>query len=207
MIKEACVGSIQEAILAERNGANRIELCDNLIEGGTTPSYGCIKHSVETLSIPVFVMIRPRGGDFHYSEDEIITMKEDILMAKQLGAPAVVFGALTKDGDLDIPTLSLLVEAAKPMSMTFHKAIDEMKDPVSVIPTLIDLGFDRILTSGKETTAVEGTDLLNKMIEKAGDKLTIVAAGKITLHNVEDCSKTIKTTEFHGKQIVPGINL
>lgn len=206
MIKEACVGSIQEAILAEKNGADRIELCDNLIEGGTTPSYGCIKHSVETLSIPVFVMIRPRGGDFHYSEVEIATMKEDILMAKKLGAPGVVFGALTEEGDLDIPTLSCFVEAAKPMHITFHKAIDEIEDPSSVIPKLIELGFDRILSSGKESTALEGASLLNEMIAKADKKLIIVAAGKVSFSNVQECSNKIHTDEFHGKQIVPGIN-
>lgn len=206
MIKEACVGSIQEAILAERNGADRIELCDNLIEGGTTPSYGCIKHSVKILKIPVFVMIRPRSGDFYYSEAEIATMKEDILVAKKLGALGVVFGALTKEGDLDTPTLSLLVEAAKPMRITFHKAIDEMEDPVSAIPKLIELGFHRILTSGKETTALEGSSLLNKMIKKADKKLIIVAAGKVSFSNVQQCSKMIYTDEFHGKQIVPGIN-
>lgn len=206
MIKEACVGSIQEAILAEKNGADRIELCDNLIEGGTTPSYGCIKHSVETLNIPVFVMIRPRGGDFHYSEIEIETMKEDILMAKKLGAPGVVFGALTEEGDLDIPTLSRFVEVAKPMHITFHKAVDEMEDPTSVIPKLIELGFDRILTSGKESTALEGASLLNEMIAKAEKKLIIVAAGKVSFSNVQECSDKIHTDEFHGKQIVPGIN-
>ncbi len=202
MIKEACVGSIQEAILAEKNGANRIELCDNLIEGGTTPSYGCMKVALKSLNIPIFPMIRPRGGNFCYTKEEIETMKEDILMAKKLGIPGVVFGALTSNGELDIPNLQYLMEAAKPMQTTFHKAIDEMNFPLKAIPQLIGLGFDRILTSGKKEKALEGVELLNEMIEVANEKIIIVAAGKVNFKNIEECSSKIHTNEFHGKQIV-----
>lgn len=202
MIKEACVGSLQEAILAETLGADRIELCDNLAEGGTTPSYGCMKLALEHLSIPIFPMIRPRGGNFCYSQREILSMKEDILVAKQLGMPGVVFGALTEEGELDIPNLKILVEAAKPMQITFHKAIDEVKNPLACIPTLIDLGFDRILSSGTSPTALEGSELLNAMLAKAEGKLILVAAGKVSKENLSLCQEKIHTTEFHGKQIV-----
>lgn len=202
MIKEACVGSLHEAILAEKNGADRVELCDNLLEGGTTPSYGCIKMAIRHLNIPIFLMIRPRGGDFCYAKEEIENMKEDILMAKSLGVPGVVFGALTKNKELDIPALEYLMEAAKPMKTTFHKAIDEIEDPLGAIPKLIDLGFDRILTSGKKEKALEGISLLNQMIEKAEGKIIIVAAGKVNFKNLVECSHKIHTDEFHGKQIV-----
>lgn len=202
MIKEACVGSISEALLAEKCGANRIELCDNLSEGGTTPSYGTIKQAIHLLNIPILVMIRPRGNDFCYSEAEINTMLEDIKICKQLGVPGVVFGALTKEKELDLPALTRLVKEAKPMKITFHKAIDEMENPLKAIPSLIDLGIDRILSSGKEETALEGQEMLNQMIQLAKSHITIVAAGKVTSDNLELCSEKIHTEEFHGKQIV-----
>lgn len=206
MIKEACVGSLEDALKAQKNGANRIELCDNLLEGGTTPSYGCIKKCLEYLSIPVFVMIRPRGGNFEYTDIEVASMKEDIFLAKKLGVPGVVFGALTKDKKLDMKTLSELVETAKPMEITFHKAIDELEDPFCAIPELINLGFSRILSSGKRDTALEGVDTLNRMITIADRKLTLVVAGKVTSKNLDLCASKIKAVEFHGKKIVPGIN-
>lgn len=202
MIKEACVGSFQEAVLVEKNGADRIELCDNLLEGGTTPSYGCMKMAVQYLNIPIFVMIRPRGGDFCYTKEEIESMKEDILVAKSLGVQGIVLGVLTKDRELDLSSLQYLIEAAKPMKITFHKAIDEMENPLEAIPKLIELGCNRILTSGKQERALEGVPLLNKMIEKANGKIIIVAAGKVTSENIKECSEKIHTDEFHGKKIV-----
>lgn len=202
MIKEACVGSFQEAVLAEKNGANRIELCDNLLEGGTTPSYGCMKMAAQYLNIPIFVMIRPRGGDFCYTKEEIESMKEDILIAKSLGIQGIVLGVLTQNKELNLSSLQYLIEAAKPMKLTFHKAIDEMENPLEAIPKLIELGFHRILTSGKKERALEGVSFLNKMIEKSKGKIIIVAAGKVTSENIEECSEKIHTNEFHGKQII-----
>ena len=202
MIKEACVESLVDAIEDEKRGADRIELCDNLSQGGTTPSYGTIKVALSTLKIPVFPIIRPRGGDFYYTPAEIEVIKEDIKVCKSLGAKGVVLGLLTKDKKIDFEVLSQLVELAKPMEVTFHKAIDELEDPTLVIDDLINLGVKRILSSGTKPTALEGKDMLNKMIEKAGDRLTIVVAGKVTKEILPEVSSLIPAKEYHGKVIV-----
>lgn len=202
MIKEACVESLIDALEAEKRGADRIELCDNLSQGGTTPSYGTIKVALSTLKIPVFPIIRPRGGDFYYTPDEIEVIKEDIKVCKSLGAKGVVLGLLTKDKKIDFEVLSQLVELAKPMEVTFHKAIDELEDPTLVIDELINIGVKRILSSGTKPTALEGKDMLNKMIEKAGDRLTIVVAGKVTKEILPEVSSLIPAKEYHGKVIV-----
>ena len=202
MIKEACVESLVDAIEAEKRGADRIELCDNLSQGGTTPSYGTIKVALSTLKIPVFPIIRPRGGDFYYTPAEIEVIKEDIKVCKSLGAKGVVLGLLTKDKKIDFEVLSQLVELAKPMEVTFHKAIDELEDPTLVIDELINIGVKRILSSGTKPTALEGKDMLNKMIEKAGDRLTIVVAGKVTKEILPEVSNLIPAKEYHGKVIV-----
>ena len=202
MIKEACVESLIDAIEAEKRGADRIELCDNLSQGGTTPSYGTIKVALSNLKIPVFPIIRPRGGDFYYTPAEIEVIKEDIKVCKSLGAKGVVLGLLTKDKKIDFEVLSQLVELAKPMEVTFHKAIDELEDPTLVIDELINIGVKRILSSGTKPTALEGKDMLNKMIEKAGDRLTIVVAGKVTKEILPEVSSLIPAKEYHGKVIV-----
>lgn len=202
MIKEACVESLIDAIEAEKRGADRIELCDNLSQGGTTPSYGTIKLALSTLKIPVFPIIRPRGGDFYYTPAEIEVIKEDIKICKSLGAKGVVLGILTADKKIDFKTLAEFIELAKPMEVTFHKAIDELEDPTLVIDELINLGVKRILSSGTKPTALEGRDILNKMIEKAGDRLTIVVAGKVTKEILPEVSSLIPAKEYHGKVIV-----
>lgn len=202
MIKEACVESLIDALEAEKRGADRIELCDNLSQGGTTPSYGTIKVALSTLKIPVFPIIRPRGGDFCYTPNEIEVIKEDIKVCKSLGAKGVVLGILTADKKIDFKTLAEFMELAKPMEVTFHKAIDELEDPTLVIDKLINLGVKRILSSGTKPTALEGKDMLNKMIEKAGDRLTIVVAGKVTKENLSEVSSLIPSKEYHGKVIV-----
>lgn len=202
MIYEACVGSIEEAILAKKKGANRIELCDNLEEGGTTPSYGTIKICKEVLDIPIACMIRPRGGDFTYTKEEIKAMLEDIKVCKELKVEAVVFGALKKDKSLDIENMKLLCENAKPLKIVFHKAIDEMSNPLEIIDTLYELGVNRILTSGTKNTAFEGKDILNELIQACNNKMKIVVAGKVTKDNIENLSKLINSNEFHGKKIV-----
>lgn len=202
MIKEACVESLTEALEAEKRGADRIELCDNLAVGGTTPSYGTIKTALAMLNIPFFPIIRPRGGDFCYSSAEIEIMKQDILLCKSLGVKGVVLGILTEDKKINFDVLAELMLLASPMEVTFHKAIDELADPVSVIDRLIELGVKRILSSGTKETALEGQEILNKMIEKAGDKITILVAGKVTKENLSEIATTIPTTEYHGKKIV-----
>lgn len=202
MIKEACVGSFNEAKIAIINGANRVELCENLEVGGTTPSYGMIKKCIKDLEVPTLVMIRPRGGGFNYSIDEIEIMKEDILNCKKLGVVGVVFGVLKADNTVDYELLKELVEISKPMEITFHKAIDEVENPVKEIEKFIELGITRILTSGKKDTALEGQLLLNEMLKASQNKIKIVVAGKVTKDNLETISQNIPSSEFHGKRIV-----
>lgn len=202
MIKEVCVESFSEALAAEKRGADRIELCDNLYLGGTTPSYGTIKMAMEKLSIPAFPIIRPRGGDFYYSKEEIEIMKEDIKICKSLGAKGVVLGVLTADNKVDFETLKELVALASPMEVTFHKAVDELKDPVEVIDRFVEIGVRRILSSGTKETALEGKDILNTMIKKADGRITILIAGKVTSDNLDEVASAIPSTEYHGKKII-----
>lgn len=166
MIKEACVESFEKALEAQSNGANRIELCENLAVGGTTPSYGTVKICLEKLNIPIFPMIRARGGNFVYSKDEIKIMKEDIKIFKELGVKGVVLGCLTSDNKIDLEFTKELVDLAYPMEVTFHKSIDEILNPLDYIDDLVNIGIKRILTSGGKATALEGKDLINEMIKK-----------------------------------------
>lgn len=202
MIKEACVESFKKALEAQSNGANRIELCENLAVGGTTPSYGTVKICLEKLNIPIFPMIRARGGNFVYSKDEIEIMKEDIKIFKELGVKGVVLGCLTSDNKIDLELTKELVDLAYPMEVTFHKAIDEILNPLDYIDDLVNIGIKRILTSGGEATALEGKDLINEMIKKSNGRLKIVVAGKVTKGNLNGLSNLISADEFHGKLIV-----
>lgn len=202
MVKEKCVGSYKEAYEAQKLGAHRVELCDNLEEGGTTPSYGTVKMTIRNLTIPVFVIIRPRGGDFCYSCEEIEIMKEDIRICKELGADGVVLGVLKKDKTIDYSVTKELVTLARPMEVTFHKAIDEVENPVEEVEKLTSIGIDRILTSGTRETALKGKDILNEMIAKGKGKIKIVVAGKVTKENFKEVARNIPSEEYHGKKIV-----
>ena len=202
MIKEACVESFEKALEAQNNGANRIELCENLAVGGTTPSYGTVKICLEKLNIPIFPMIRARGGNFIYSKEEIEIMKEDIKIFKELGVKGVVLGCLTFDNKINLELTKELVDLAYPMEVTFHKAIDEINNPLDYINDLVNIGIKRILTSGGKATAFEGKDLINKMIKKSNGRIKIVVAGKVTKENLNELSNLISAAEFHGKLIV-----
>ena len=202
MIKEACVESFEKALEAQNNGANRIELCENLAVGGTTPSYGTVKICLEKLNIPIFPMIRARGGNFIYSKDEIEIMKEDIKIFKELGVKGLVLGCLTSDNKIDLELTKELVDLAYPMEVTFHKAIDEIQNPLDYIDDLVNIGIKRILTSGGKATALEGKDVINEIIKKSNERLKIVVAGKVTKENLNELSNLISANEFHGKLIV-----
>ncbi|STO31863.1 Copper homeostasis protein CutC [Fusobacterium necrogenes] len=202
MIREKCIGSFLEALEAQELGAERIELCDNLAEGGTTPSYGTIKMVVEKLNIPAFVIIRPRGGDFYYTPEEIEIMKEDIKLCKELGVEGVVIGALNRDNTINYDAIKEMIDLAKPMSITFHKAIDELENPVAEVKKLANLGVNRILTSGTKETALEGQEILKEMIKEAGEDIIIIVAGKVTKDNLDEISKLILAKEYHGKKII-----
>jgi len=201
-IKEVCVESFREAADAVNGGATRIELCENLTVGGTTPSYGTIKKSLQALPVPVMVMIRPRGGNFCYSSTEIEIMKDDIAICKSLGVYGVVFGVLTADNEVDVTVAAQLVELAKPMQITFHKAIDETPDILKATAEVMNLGIDRILSSGGKPTAAEATETLRQMIALAAPKTRIIVAGKVTHENYVQIAAAIPSTDYHGRRLV-----
>jgi copper homeostasis protein len=203
-IVEACTESFLESINAQNNGATRIELCNNLAIGGTTPSYGTIKLCADKLSIPSFVMIRPRGGNFVYSENEINIMLHDINVCKSLGVAGVVFGCLTPDNTLDYNLMNTLCQASVGLEIIMHRAYDELKDGYLEIEKIKRLGIKHILSAGGLTTAFDGKESLAKTYEecqKYGIKLT--AAGKITVDNLAGTVATIPADAYHGRAIVP----
>lgn len=202
MILEACVESFSEALAAQSAGAGRIELCENLAVGGTTPSYGTIKLCCRHLKIPVATMIRPRGGDFCYSEDEFRIMQEDVEICKKLGSQGVVFGILTKENKIDIERTRILVDLAQPMQTVFHKAFDELEAPFDAMEQLIGIGVNRILTSGTKSTAMEGQEIIRELIAQAAGRITILVAGKVTFENLKELEELIPAKEFHGKRVV-----
>jgi copper homeostasis protein len=202
MILEACVENLKEAIAAEQHGANRIELCDNLHVGGTTPSYGTIFIAKNTLLIPIMVLIRPRGGNFVYNYQEIEIMKKDIAVCRDIGVQGIVIGALRTDSTIDTELMKELVTLAFPMEITFHKAIDETSDILVECRKLASLGINRLLTSGAKPTALEGAGVIKQMIAELEGKVQIVAAGKITNENLGHIKTLIPTGEFHGRRIV-----
>lgn len=202
---EVCVAHIQSAIAAQDGGAKRVELCDNLYEGGTTPSYATIKLAKEKLEIGLNVMIRPRGSDFCYSNLEFEMMKEDIRICKKLRADGVVFGILLPDGRIDIERNRQLVELARPMSVTFHRAFDVTPDPYQALESIIELGFSRILTSGQKNTVPEGLDLLKQLVEKANNRIIIIPGSGISENNIKEIRDYTGAKEFHltGRKSIP----
>lgn len=181
---EACIGTLQSGLEAEKGGANRVELCDNLAEGGTTPSAALIQMTKERLKIPAAVMIRPRHGDFLYSDLEFEIMKRDISFCKSVGVEAVVFGLLTNDGRIDCERTKKLVQEAGNMEVCFHRAVDLSRDYFEAIEQIIDCGCKRILTSGAANKAVEGFENIKKTQELYGDKIEIMVGSGINAENV-----------------------
>lgn len=200
-IFEACVGNYKDALRAEALGANRIEFCDNLLEDGTTPSFGNIKMALKNLKIPFVVIIRPRGGNFEYSEDEAEIMIEDIKACKELGVYGVVIGAL-KGNKIDLELTKKLVEAAKPMKTTFHMAFDEIEDKKAAIDELVDLGVDRILTKGGMENALAGKDVLKDLVTYANDRIIIMPGKGVNKENREYLLEYTGAKEIHGTKVV-----
>lgn len=194
---EACTTSIESALQAQKGGAKRVELCDNIYEGGTTPGYGTIKKVREVLDIDLNVMIRPRGQDFCYSEMEFEIMKEDIQMCKQLGADGVVLGILKPDGNIDLERTTELVNLARPMSVTFHRAFDMTPDPFKSLEDIISAGADRILTSGHQNKAYDGIELIRELVIKAGDRIIIMPGSGINEENILEIKSRTGAKEFH----------
>lgn len=194
---EICTNSVTSCIEAQKGGAYRVELCASIPEGGTTPSYGEIVMARELLNIKLNVIIRPRGGDFLYSDVEHQTMIQDIEMAKELGVDGIVIGCLTADGKIDMERNRNLIHAAEGMNVTFHRAFDMCKDPFESLEQIISLGCDRILTSGQQPTAIEGISLLKQLVDKANGRIIIMPGSGINENNIATIAKETKATEFH----------
>lgn len=206
MIKEACVGSLQEALNAEQAGADRIEYCQNLAEGGTTPSYESILEGKKRISIPVFVIIRPRGGNFVYSQDEIKIMKEDIKFCKKAGVQGVVVGVLTEQNKIDKNLLQEFIDLAKPLAITFHMAFDFIIDKEEALEELINLKVDRILTKGCNTNAFAGKMVIRKLIEQSRGRIIILPGGGIHQGNFQEIADFTGAEEVHGTKIVGNLS-
>ena len=197
IVLEVCIDSVEAAIAAQQGGAHRVELCANLLEGGTTPSAGTIQLARRSVDIDVNVIIRPRGGDFCYTPVEFEVMKLDIETAKAAGANGVVIGILTEDGSVDRERTRELVELARPLSVTFHRAFDMTRDPYQALETLIELGVDRVLTTGQESSVLEGLDVITDLVEKAGERIIIMPGGGITERNFKKIVESSGVVEVH----------
>ena len=195
---EVCANSVESCIAAQEGGANRVELCAGIPEGGTTPSYGEITVAREVLKeTRLHVIIRPRGGDFLYSPSEIRAMLKDIEIAQQLGVNGVVFGCLTADGEIDIPVMKKLMKASQGLSVTFHRAFDVCRDPRLALEQIIELGCNRILTSGQQPTAELGIPLLKKLQEQADGRITLLAGCGVNERNIARIAAETGINEFH----------
>ena len=191
ILLECCVGSVESAVNAELGGAGRVELCAALELGGVTPSSAAIRLARERIDIPLFVLVRPRGGDFHYSPVEVEVMKTDIAGARDLGADGIVLGILRKDGNVDVERTAELIEAAGGASITFHRAFDSTPDPLAALETLRELGVNRVLTTGGARRAEEGLAGLGKLVEAAAGRIGILPGGGI---NHENCRQVVEQT-------------
>lgn len=202
-LKEACVETLEQAIAAEKKGADRLELCADLQLDGLTPSEKLIKAVLKNINIPLRVMIRPRCGNFLYSKQELNEIEAAMLTCKAMGIQGVVFGALKEDKCLDIEVITSLSRLASPMSFTVHKAIDQTPDLLKSLKELSGIkGISGILTSGGAKTAFEGRDVLKRMIQTAPESIEIIAAGRITADNLPRLHAFLDGPAYHGKQIV-----
>ena len=197
MLCEICVDSVAGVRAAVAAGAARVELCSALLEGGLTPSRGMIRRARAVKGVKLHAIIRPRGGDFLFDEDEFAAMGADIETAKAEGADGVVIGALTAVGEIDETQTRELIALARPLSVTFHRAFDMTPDPLKALETLIDLGVDRVLTSGQEASVLEGLPLIAELIERAGDRIVVMPGSGITSRNVARIVAVAKPKEIH----------
>jgi copper homeostasis protein len=201
---EICIDSTEAAIAAASSGASRVELCAGLFEGGITPSLGLIETTLAAApSIRVHVLIRPRGGDFIYDAHEVAAMVRDIKAARDAGAHGVVIGALTPEGEVDLATIESLVAAAGSMQITFHRAFDMAADPSETLETLIRLGCHRVLTSGQESSALEGAPLIADLVRQGGERIIVMAGGGITSGNAARIAEATGVHEMHFAAMVP----
>ena len=206
-IKEACVEGLNQAMNAQKLGADRIELCANLDVGGTTPSVDIIKTVLKEIKIPVRVIIRPRGGNFVYNDEELTLMADQIKTCKQLGVEGVVFGVLKEDNTLNLEVIKNLIKLASPLSVVIHKAIDETPNIYESLKMLESLNQNiTVLTSGGEITVEKGKHVLKQLVDIANEKIDILPAGKISIENVQSLHEYISAKAYHGKRIVGELN-
>ncbi len=194
---EICADSVISCINAEKGGADRVELCDNMFEGGTTPSFGILQLAREKVNIPIYAMIRPRGGDFIYDDIEFEIMKRELKLIKELNIDGIVFGILTKEGRVDKERCSKLLDLWADGKAVFHRAIDVSRDLNEACEDIISLGFERILTSGGEANVMNGIVKLKEMVEKYNNKIIIMPGSGINERNIEYIKKTVKAFEYH----------
>jgi copper homeostasis protein len=197
MLLEVCAFNVQSCIIAERVGAKRAELCDNPIEGGTTPSYGAIRLAREKIAIDLYPIIRPQAGYYFYSEDEFSIMKTDILMCKELGCDGISIGVQKQNGEIDTDRLRRIVDWAYPMGVTCNRAFDSTPDPLKALEDIINSGCERVLTSGQKTAAPDGVDLLAKLVQQADGRIIIMPGAGVRSSNIEALIKDTGATEFH----------
>jgi len=202
---ESCIDSHVAALASAGGGAGRVELCARLDVGGTTPGAALIERCAASLAIPVFVMIRPRGGDFAYDAGEVAVMADDIRAAAAAGAHGVVFGALRPDTTIDAGIMRRLIDVARPLPVTCHKAIDATRDPIEALEALLALGVDRVLSSGGADTAVGGAATIARMVARAGEALVVIGGGGVRATNVAAIVQQTGVREVHAKALPAGI--
>ena len=194
---EVIAFTIESVLLAQQSGAHRIELCDNPAEGGTTPGYGMIKTAREKTSLLLYPIIRPRSGDFLYSDEAFEIMKRDVLLCKELGCDGLVIGLLQPDGSIDKKRTTALVEAAYPLGVTFHRAFDRVANPFEALEDIITTGCERILTSGLKPTATEGAETLAQLVRQANDRIIIMPGSGVRSENIVALARQTGAIEFH----------
>jgi len=197
MLVEACVDSVESAIAAERGGAGRLELCDDLHDGGTTPSAGMIAAVKEAVAMPVFVIVRPRGGGFVYSDAELDVMRRDIEAAARLGANGILLGVLTRQAEIDAERTRRLLGVAPALEVTFHRAFDLVRDRYVALEALVSLGIRRVLTSGGAAAALEGADAIARLVGQSSGRLAVMAGGGVREENVAELVRRTGVSEVH----------
>jgi copper homeostasis protein len=197
MIFEICVEGVDGAVAAERGGADRIELCASLVEGGITPSLGTVRATLGAVGVPVHVMVRPRGGDFLYSVLEFASMLDDVAVLREAGVAGVVFGCLTAEGRVDEERTHALTQRARPLSVTFHRAFDMTDDPEAALEALIRCGVDRVLTSGQAPTALAGLATLRRLAAQAAGRIVVLGCGALRPDSVGAVVRETGLTELH----------
>lgn len=194
---EVCVEGVDGLVAAQEAGADRVELCASLIEGGITPSFGTVRRALALATVPFHVIVRPRGGDFLYSAAEFMSMVEDVAALRELGVAGVVVGCLTADGDIDEPRMRGLVQAAGPLAVTCHRAFDMTRDPSEALEALIRCGVGRVLTSGQRDTAVEGQALLTDLVRQAAGRIVILGCGALDPESIGKVRAVTGLNEMH----------